>query len=111
MNGPQNVLMGDSQAIELPQAQINEEDIKEERRKAKYAKSKDYQELKGRADARKKFYQTYLPDGRPLTGKESLEELGKMWMVANAVIAEIDLVFTDYETIANVVEEAENGKN
>lgn len=104
--GAQNAVMGDNFGTELPEAQIDETVLNQEKRKARYAKSKDYQDLKQRFQDRITFYQTFLPDGRPLTGVDT-QERAHMWVVANALIGEFNMIFSDYENLVEVVAEAD----
>lgn len=109
MNGPQNVLMGDSQAIELPQAQLDEQDLQEERVMAKFSKSAEFKRLKEHFEQRIDFYQTYLPNGAEI-GLE-VAPSAEDWRVANRVIAELKTILLRYELANDVVKEAESGKN
>ena len=92
----------EGQSIGLPEQQIDETARNEERAIAKLLDSKEWKELRKHFESRKKFYQSYLPGGREVN-QVSPEEAGKMWMVANAVIAEIDAVIITYEEIARSV--------
>lgn len=87
----------DLSTLTMPEPQVDEDLLKREKEMARFADSSEYQKLKEHLISRKEFYKTYLPDGRALTEKDSLEHLGQNWLVANAVVAEIDLILNNYE--------------
>jgi len=89
-------------SIDLPEQQIDETARNEERAIAKLTESREWKELRKHFESRKKFYQTFLPNGSEVN-KVSLDEAGKMWMVSNAIIAELDAVIVTYEEIAKNV--------
>ena len=89
-------------SIDLPIQQIDDEAKKQELAITKLTESKEWKELRKHFESRKEFYATFLPDGREVKSV-SLEEAGKMWMVANTIIAELDAVIVTYEEIAKSV--------
>lgn len=116
-----NGIIGDQDSMlesptQLPQPQIDDSQLKELQRTAKFARSNEYKELKAHYQARIDFYQKYLPDGRPVAtagaqagnGIEnmSLEELGKMWLAANVIISEFNSIMNIYEQAAQYVKDA-----
>lgn len=98
---PQNGIIGDISATELPQSEIAEDLLIEEKRMARYSKSKEFKILKDYIEGRIKFYQTCLPDGRPV-GAVPQKDLDGQWIIANTVIAEFQGILNDYERAAEV---------
>jgi hypothetical protein len=99
--GPQNGIIGDNYGIDLPSLQVDKDVLAEERAKARFSKSKEFKRLKDQMEARIEFYQRALPDGRPLTAVDAAER-GNMWVIANAVIGEFNMLIADYENAAEV---------
>ena len=103
---PDNVLIGDVETgIDLPEAKPSEVDLAEEKAMAQFSQTAEFQRIKTRCEERIGFYQTYLPDGRPIASV-SKKELEGMWIAANVIIAEFKQLLESYETAAEVVEEA-----
>ena len=92
--------------IDLPATQITEQDLVEERKAAKFSRTKEYQELKLHLEQRILFYQTFLPDGSQITARADMSEIGMKWAIANAIIAEFNAVLTAYENAREVVKNA-----
>ena len=102
--GPQNVLIGDSTGVELPQMEASEDLLVEEKKMAKYSRSAEFRRIQDHFNERIAFYQSKLPDGRDIgVGKLPTPE---EWVVANAIIAEFNLVINMYERAAEAVKEA-----
>ena len=106
---PNNGLIGDESPTELPQAVVNEDAVNELRKKAKYSRSKEFQELKANMEARIAFYQQYLPGAIPVSQVPE-EERGKYWAVANIVIAELQQVIDMYESSEELLQEINEQK-
>lgn len=103
----QNAIIGDEYGIDIPVSDVDNSAIVEEKKAARFSKTKEYQRLKDHFEARIKYYQAFLPDGRTLTEVDK-KEREEMWVVANAIIAEFNQVINFYETSAQIVKEAEN---
>lgn len=103
--GPQNGIMGDNFGIDLPQAQVDKSALDEEKAMARFSKSKEFKKLKEMMEARIEFYQKALPDGRPITAVDGRER-AEMWVIANAVIGEFNMILGAYE---NAKEVTKNG--
>jgi len=84
---------------------IDPTQLAEEKRMAKFSKSKEFAELKEHLNSRVEFYQKFLPDGRPITELPD-EERAKMWVVANAIIGELNLIMMSYENAAEAVNDS-----
>lgn len=99
---PDNVLMGDATGTEIPEKPIDETALNELRNKAKYSKTREYKELRAKAQARIDFYKTTLPDGY---AKADKEQRGQMWGLANIVIAEFNQLFSEHELADELLKE------
>jgi shikimate kinase len=98
----QHGLIGDNYGIDLPSVEVDKDELDEEKRMARFSKSKEYKKLKQIMESRIEFYQKALPDGRPLTEVDTAER-AHMWVVANAVIGEFKMVLAAYEDANEVV--------
>lgn len=87
-------------AEELP---VDNQELALEKRMAKFAKTADFRLLKEHLEARIEFYQSYLPDGRPVNVEVPTPE---QWAIANAIIGEFNNVIKSFETAAEAVHEA-----
>jgi hypothetical protein len=106
MPGPQNGIMGDEDyGLELPQSDVNSEDLREVEKLAKFSKSKEYKRLKEHFDDRISYFQSYLPDGRPVASVPKAELEG-MWVAANVIIGEFKSVMAIYEQAEEAIKEA-----
>jgi hypothetical protein len=105
---PQNGLIGDVSATELPQMEIDETILVEEKKMAKYSKTAEFKRIQNHFQDRIAFYQTYLPDGRPVATVSNQERLDN-WAVANILVKEFDQVINLFDNARNVVEEIEKG--
>lgn len=104
---PQSGLLGDvTDMTSLPQAAVDqqEEARNELRKKAKYSRSKEFQELKTHMEGRIAHWQSYLPGNVP-TEAVPEEERAKYWAVANMVIGELRMVIDGYEAANEAVKE------
>lgn len=99
----QHGIIGDNQLTQLPETQTDKNELLEEKRVARYTKTPEYQKQKEYWEERIKFYQTYLPDGRPVV-TASTQERTDHWAVANLVIQEIQTLMSYYENIKQGVE-------
>ncbi len=105
----QHGIIGDNYGIDLPDVDIDKDELDEEKRMARFSKSKEFKKLKQIMQSRIDFYQKALPDGRPLTAAENMVERGQMWVVANVVIGEFNMILDAYENANEVVKEKVNG--
>jgi hypothetical protein len=108
--GPQNGVMGDDNfGTELPETQVDQEQLLEEKKLAKYSQSEEYQRLKLFLENKIQFYQTFLPDGRPVTEVSQREREG-MWVAANVIISEFKQLIEAYEGAFEAVKESEGAR-
>jgi hypothetical protein len=107
--GPQNILLGGSYGIDLPETEIDKDQLVEERQMAKFSRTKEFKRLKEQMQSRIAFYQSVLPDGRPLTDVD-LQERAQQWVIANVVIGEFQRIIDMYEVAATVTaDKVKNG--
>lgn len=104
---PDNVLVGDTgMGIDLPEAKLDDKELVEEKKMAKYSKTAEFKRIQDHFEERKKFYQRYLPDGRPVAAVPK-KDLEAMWIAANVIIAEFEQVMNMYENAKAVVDEVQ----
>jgi len=85
----------------LPEPVIDREELVEEQKAIKYLKSAEWKLIKDYFEERKKFYQSYLPNGLGLNETAlTKEQIGERWMIADAVIAEFDMLINSFEVKA-----------
>lgn len=105
--GPQNVVVGDNNfGTDLPETDAPADELIVEKNMAKFSKSKEFQKLKEVLEAKMKFYQEFLPDGRPVTKLTDIsnEDLAMNWRVANIVIAEFQEILGAYDLANEAVQ-------
>jgi len=101
--GPQNAVIGDSFGIDIPQTQVQENDLVAEKSMAKFSKSNEFKKLKEHIESRIAFYQTCLPNGEMVAqSKPTAED----WRVANSIIGEFKAILMSYEEAREAVENA-----
>jgi hypothetical protein len=96
------VIQGDTFGTDLPKTQIDENLLNVEKNLAKYSKTKEFKALKEYLEARIKFFESFLPDGKEVRWSAD-SETGLKWVVANNVINEFKAVLNRYEQAADVV--------
>src|SRR4051812_27355714 len=101
---PQNGIIGDNTGIDLPQMQVEENTLVEEKKMAKYSRSTEFKRIQEWCEGRIEFYQTYLPNGTEvgLDVAPSAED----WRVANRVIGEFRALINTYEIAGDAVKQA-----
>lgn len=103
--GPQNgIAGGDAFGTDLPQIQIDDAEVERLKNTARYAKSKEYKELRSKLESRIEFYQKYLPGGVPPENIPE-EERGKYWAIASIVISEFQGVINGYEQVVDAAKD------
>lgn len=104
---PNNILLGDSTGVDLPQMQVNEQTLVEEKKMAQYSKTDEFARIQKHCQERVDFYQKYLPNGAEVA--LDVRPTPEDWAVANRVIGELKLLMNMYDVAAEVVEEANAG--
>lgn len=108
MTGPTNAIVGDLDSpLDLPETQVKDEFLQEEKRLARYSKTKEFKRLKEYFEGRIKFFQTYLPNGDAIAAQDP-KEMVNQWVVANLIIGEFKNVLNTYENAKEVVSKSEN---
>lgn len=102
---PQNSLIGDSNPTELPVMKMDDTSLIEEKKIAKYSKSKEFSRIQEHFEAKIAYYQQFLP-GNLLPETIPEEERGKYWAVANLLIKEFREVIDMYKLAEEVVDNA-----
>lgn len=98
-----NGLIGDDYGVEIPQGELPDNpDIVEEKKIAKYSKSKEFQRIKNYFQTRIEFYQRSLPDGREIGASQPTAE---DWRVANLLIKEFKVLTMSYDSIAETIDD------
>lgn len=101
---PNQGFITEEPVTQLPQTQVPDIDLEEEKKLAKFSKTAEFKRMKAYAEERIKFYQSQLPDGRNLTDVDT-NERAQLWVVSNAVIGEFKALLDRYEMAAEVVRE------
>lgn len=104
--GPQNAIMGEESPTELPKTQVDDSQLKELMKTAKFARSGEFKQLKQHFEQRKDFYTKYLPDGRAVAAQTADENLASMWVAANVIIGEFNAILNVYESAEQYVKDA-----
>jgi hypothetical protein len=100
----QNGIIGDNYGIDLPEIEPDKAYLDEEKQMARFSKSKEFKKLKEIMQSRIDFYQQALPDGRPITAVDAAER-ANLWLNANCVIGEFNLVLNAYEQANEAVKD------
>ncbi len=101
--GPSNGIIGDFTGTELPQKDLSEDLLVEEKKMAKFTRTAEFKRIEEWCQERITFYQTCLPNGAEigLDVVPSTED----WRVANRVIGEFKALMNLYQTANTAVEE------
>lgn len=104
MAGPDNIFMGDNDmGIDLPQAEVNQDALIEEKKMARYTKTAEFKRIREHFEAKTAYYQQFLP-GNIAPENITEEERGKYWAVANIIIKEFQEVINMYENAKDAVD-------
>lgn len=103
-NMPDNIILGDSFGIDLPEMQPDAQSLVEEKKMAKYSRSAEFKKIRTHCEERIEFYQTKLPNGMEI-GLDIVPST-EDWRVANRVIGEFKLLMNMYDTAAEAVKQA-----
>lgn len=114
---PNDAIKGDSFVTDLPVTQVDTQSLNEEKKLAKYSRTKEFQRLREFMEDRVKFYQNYLPSGEfvegnpadprnplsvPTSGADDLLQ----WKVACIVVREFQNILNEYENAREALEDA-----
>lgn len=117
MSGPTNAVVGENdEPTKLPETQVSDEDLLEEKKLAQYSQTAEFKRLREFMEARIKFYQNYLPNGSRIQGDPTTNglsvslpngDLTANWIAACAIISEFENVLSTYERAREVVTDAD----
>ena len=111
MSGPVNTIIGDNQPIDLPQAQLSDDQLRDERMMAKFSRTAEFRRLKEHLKERIDHYKHFLPGEIPIESV-SQEEREKTWLAADTIIKEFKLIISTYELAGEAVRDAKwNAQN
>jgi hypothetical protein len=96
--------MGDITGIDLPQATPDENSLIEEKNMARYSKTKEFKRIRNWCQERIRFYQEFLPSGKPITDSDDYTKMGQNWVIANAIILELSSLMNSYDIATEMVE-------
>lgn len=103
---PQGII-GDAYPTELPVTNVPEQDLTEEKKMAKFSKTAEFKRLKSHIEERITYYQGFLPNGEAVLASTDVKKLGEQWLVANAIITELQAIIEAYELAKEAVKHAE----
>jgi len=103
----QQGIIGDSYPTELPVTNVPEQDLTEEKKMAKFSKTAEFKRLKTHMEERIAYYQTFLPSGKSVLEAEDVTKLGQNWLVAQAIVTELQAIIEAYEMANEVVKNAQ----
>ncbi len=101
----QNAIIGEDYGIELTETEVDSNQLIEEKKAAKYSRSAEFKKIREHMEARIAYFQSHLPDGRPVATVPDSERVAA-WVTANTIIAEFNAVINFYETANDIVNEA-----
>lgn len=102
----QNGIVGDDFGTVLPETEVPDTALDEEKKLARYSKTAEFKRLRDYFQSRIEFYQSFLPDGRPLTEAGKTASLNE-WIIANQIIAEFNNVIAEYDRARETVDSVE----
>ena len=74
---------------------------------AKFSKTAEFKRLKTHMEERIAYYQTFLPSGKSVLEAEDVTKLGQNWLVAQAIVTELQAIIEAYEMANEVVKNAQ----
>ena len=106
---PSHGLIGDATGFDLPQMQVDETSLVEEKKMSKFTRTAEWKRIEEYCDERILFYQQKLPNGAEigLDVVPSTED----WRVANIVIGELKALRNMYQLADEAVMKASKEKN
>lgn len=106
MAGPANAIMGDDFGTDIPETNIPDNQLLDEKKMAKFTRTAEYARQKRWIDEKVKYYKQFTPDGRPIASVDP-NNLATHWVVANEIISVLEEFRTSYEEAAEIVKEVE----
>ncbi len=115
-SGAQNAVVGDmDESTKLPETQVPEDVLTEEKKMAQYSESAEFKRLREFMEARVHFYQRYLPNGQQVEGDPvrvglpqgvPAGQLESYWIAACVIIKEFENVLGEYDRAREAVKDA-----
>lgn len=99
-----NAIIGDNFGTDIPETQVDDKELMEEKKAARYSKSKEFKRIQAHMLARIEHFQKFLPNGEAVQNAQPTSE---DWRVANTLINEFLAVINFYEEAAEIVKERE----
>lgn len=99
----QNGIIGDITGADLPEMVIDEKELTDEKKMARYSKTAEFKRIQEWCQLKIAQHQSYLPGNIPITAISD-EERGKYWAVADMVITDLTELMNMYEIAAEVVD-------
>lgn len=103
---PNNAIIGDSTGVELPVSQVEDDQLVEEKKMARYSKTAEFKRIQEYCEERIEFFQRYMPSGVAITDIPKAER-DAYWVAANVIINEFKLLTNIYENAAEAVKDAQ----
>lgn len=100
-------IIGDAYPTELPVTDVPTQDLTEEKKMAKFSKTAEFKRLKTHMEERIAYYQTFLPSGKSVLEAEDVTKLGQNWLVAQAIVTELQAIIDAYELANETVKNAQ----
>lgn len=98
VTGAQNAIIGEQNPMATPETTVPEDVLVEEKKMARYSRTAEFKRLSDFMNDRIKFFQSYLPDGRPIKDVNLPEDMfAANWKAANIVIGEFKNILNEYE--------------
>lgn len=107
MAGPANAVVGDQDSpFNVPEVQVPEEALVEEKKMAKYSRTEEFRRLEGFINERIAYFQRYFPSGQRVQDIPA-EERAAYWQAACIVVTEFQGILDSYEAARQTVKDNE----
>jgi hypothetical protein len=105
MHGAQNAVVGDQDLpTVLPETQVPEEVLTEEKKMAKYSQSTEFKRLREFIEDRIKYFQRYYPNGQQVQDLPA-DERAAYWQAACVIVKEFEGILTAYDQARETVKD------
>lgn len=98
-------IIGDAHVTELPETNVQEEHLAEEKKMARYSKTAEFKRIEDYMKGRIEFWKLRQPDGTPMVLKAISQETVNDWYIANHIIAEFQSFLNEFENARQAVED------
>jgi hypothetical protein len=100
-------IVGDANVTDLPETSVDNEQLVEEKKMAKYSKTAEFKQIKDYMEARIEFWKLRQPNGTPMVAKQVTQDMVNDWVVANHIIAEFQAFLSEFENASKAVEDVQ----